>query len=569
MRLPGIRRDQQSVRVAALSPWLCVVLICIAFVANVYRATTLGMNTNMPMWVVLTIPSAISEVVFDNDKKYTVLQPVYQEYYSRLSTSLDADSINAAISAVIRLDRSTQDRRFELLWDDDKGMVDFVALAFRLFGFQVQSIFYTYFLVMLASCATYALAFFKRPACLLLLAAFLAMFFLLLPMIAFNPQLVSVLTNRVLPLLSIVACLHLILFALRPSATIFQITLIVAQAALIIFTVHLRTTTLWQTTTIAIVSGVAALVARYVGASSGPGNRFWRSGVVLAAFPLVLMIVGQLGLRTYQNRAFPPEYFRGDHMVTRVVWHSLFSGLAFNPHFADRYQIRIDDFSVVRALRQYLQEQGRGDEFDALLAGPTLASGIYWGPYDLLVRDMLVSRCSAQPTECLTAVTYYKPRSLAATVAWVYGLRPEPPDLDIWVATESIDGGPISPDVAGGVKREFLETSRRLDETGLRAYLWTPAALLLILPFGALLVGTSKRDAAHVWVGAAALFGGSLIPTVIGFPGPHTVADVAIATGMLIYLVLVSLLVITLQILSMRVRGGLMSGKWTAPAASQ
>jgi hypothetical protein len=47
------------------------------------------------------------------------------------------------------------------------------------------------------------------------------------------------------------------------------------------------------------------------------------------------------------------------------------------------------------------------------------------------------------------------------------------------------------------------------------------------------------------------------------------VADVAIATGMLIYLVLVSLLVITLQILSMRVRGGLMSGKWTAPAASQ
>jgi hypothetical protein len=555
MKISANLRGQKERRTAALMPWLCVCLIGIAFAANVHRATTLDMHSNMPMWVVMTIPSALSEIAFDNDKKYTVLKPVYQEYYGRLTTSLDADSINAAIAAVLRLDRSNIDRGYELLWDDDKGMVDLIALAFRLFGLKVNSIFFMYFVAMFASCAAYALAFFRRPACLLLLAGFQAMFFLVLPMIAFNPQLASVLTNRVLPLLSMVACLHLILFALRPKATIFQFALVIAQAALIIFTVHLRTTTMWQTTTIALISGWSAVVAWRVGVSHGLASRIWQLRALVAGVPLLLIVVGQLGLRTYQSRAFPEDYYRGDHMVTRVIWHSLFLGLAFNPQFAERYKIRLDDFSVVRALGEYLREQGRGDEYTALLAGPTPASGIYWGSYDPMVREMLVSRCTTHLTECLAAVGYYKPRSLAGNLAWVYGLRPEPPDLDIWVATESIDGGPITPESAEVVKAQFLATSRRLDETGLRAFLWTPAVLLLMLPFGIFLTRASRHDLAYVWVGAAALFAGSLIPTVIGFPGPHTVADAATASGMLIYLALCSGLAVGLRALSTRWRG--------------
>lgn len=336
-----------------LTAWFSVSLIALGFAATVYRATSLGMPTQMPMWVVMVIPSALSEVVFDDDNRYTVLKPVYQEYYSRLATNLDAASVNAAISAVMRLDPNHIDRGYELLWDDDKGMVDFVALAFRLFGFQVQSIFYLYFLVMLASCIAYTLAFFKQTACLLLLAGFVSMFFLLLPMIAFNPQLVSVLTNRVLPLLSVVACLHLILFALRPRLTVVQLALVFAQAVLLIFTVHLRTTTMWQTTTVALVSGAAALLVWRRGVAHGVASAVWRPGALLASVPLVLVVVGQLGLQAYRSRAYAQEYYTGNHMVTRVIWHSLFSGLAFDPQFAERYDIRLDDFSVVRALRQY------------------------------------------------------------------------------------------------------------------------------------------------------------------------------------------------------------------------
>ena len=537
-----------------LTAWFSVSLIALGFAATVYRATSLGMPTQMPMWVVMVIPSALSEVVFDDDNRYTVLKPVYQEYYSRLATNLDAASVNAAISAVMRLDPNHIDRGYELLWDDDKGMVDFVALAFRLFGFQVQSIFYLYFLVMLASCIAYTLAFFKQTACLLLLAGFVSMFFLLLPMIAFNPQLVSVLTNRVLPLLSVVACLHLILFALRPRLTVVQLALVFAQAVLLIFTVHLRTTTMWQTTTVALVSGAAALLVWRRGVAHGVASAVWRPGALLASVPLVLVVVGQLGLQAYRSRAYAQEYYTGNHMVTRVIWHSLFSGLAFDPQFAERYDIRLDDFSVVRALRQYLEEQGRGDEFAALLPGPTLASGIYWGPYDLLVREMLVSRCSAQPTDCLLAVAYYKPLSLAGNLAWLYGLQALPPDLDIWVSTEAIDGGPISPESAEAVKAQFLETSRQLDATGLRAYLWTPGVLLIILPFGALLSVASRRDIARAWIAAVALLAGSLIPTVIGFPGPHTVADAATTTGMLIYLALCTGIAIVLRALFTRIR---------------
>src|SRR6185503_426987 len=54
---------------------------------------------------------------------------------------------------------------------DDKGFVDWVALAFKLFGFHKRSVYNTYFILLIAPMCVYAAYWFKQPAHLFVLVA--------------------------------------------------------------------------------------------------------------------------------------------------------------------------------------------------------------------------------------------------------------------------------------------------------------------------------------------------------------------------------------------------------------
>jgi hypothetical protein len=75
-----------------------------------------------------------------------------------------------------------------------------------------------------------------------------------------------------------------------------------------------------------------------------------------------------------------------------------------------------------------------------------------------------------------------------------------------------------------------------MDGNGHRAFLWTPAVLLIVTPFVALLLietREQRRAALGACIGMAL---GSTIPTVAGYAAPHTIAESAIMAGMLVYL---------------------------------
>jgi hypothetical protein len=535
-------RLEETRTVARLASLLGVLLIVAAFGMVVTRAVALDFHNRQPFWVADAIPAVLSELYYGHQKRYTTLESVQRRFFARVDREVaTARTVNAAMRRLAETGEDSTGQPYLLLGPDDKGIVDLIKGGFLLFGLRAESIVALYFTLLLLSCALYVIAFWRSPSALLLLAAFLGMFYLVMPMIMHNGQLRSILALRVLPILSIVACLHCLLFmatSLHARVRAVQVILVALQVLLVTFTIHLRSTTLWQVATI-LGFGVAVLIVpqvvariRRVPASFLPA----RSTLLAAGASIGLMAAGYVGLQAYHAVALPEEYRRGDEIATRVFWHNVFTGFAYHPELHQRFKIWLDDVSIIAATGRYLAETDQLDRWqemggklpvpDESNSSASSFEGIKFAKYDPVVREMLVARCTTFVRECLETFLVYKPISLVKNLAWLYGFRELPPDLEV---TDSPYFGDI-------LKRQFIGMSQGLDGSGLRAYLWTPTVLLIVVPFVVLLLVGSRQQ---TWAAFSACIGlalGSTIPTVVGYAAPHTISESAIVAGMLVYL---------------------------------
>jgi hypothetical protein len=528
-------RDLASQRAMLLRRRLTISLVAICLIAAAFgitaaRVVTLEMHTHPPSWVINAIPAVLSELKFGHSKRYTYLATVGERYFGALpERNVSSKSINLAIRKALDIPLARVGNSLALLGSDDKGIVDLIELGFQLFGVRAESVTMAYFALLLASCLVYLAAFWSSPSRLLLLAAFLGMLYLVTPMVAYNGQLQSLLALRALPVLSMVACLHCMLFmvgSLRSRVSVLQVGLVAAQVVLIAFTMHMRSTTLWQIVTI-VGFGIVLLIARLRWPDIA--TVAWRWTALAVGTTIGLAIAGYVGLQAYQVASLPDEYARRDEIATRVFWHSLFSGLAFHPDFAERYHLRIDDSSVFAATRAYLLETGRADLWHEMGGDVPDFGGIKFAKYDPVVREMLFARCSTFLRECAEAVLYYKPIALAENLAWLYGLKMLPPNLEIVVPWQRED-------VSGQVKSQYLTATYDMDQQGQRAYPWTPIVLLIVVPFALLLVTEARSSVWATFAASVGLLLGSTIPTIVGFPVAHTILEPAIAVGTLFYL---------------------------------
>jgi hypothetical protein len=112
-------------------------VLLVLFAANVIRAHTLGMHRTPPIWVVLAIPPALSDLVFGNRDKYTSLKAINDVFYASVSVpigSINGTTIDRAIRTVMALNPNAVSSQTQLLQNDDKGIIDLVKISFRLFG---------------------------------------------------------------------------------------------------------------------------------------------------------------------------------------------------------------------------------------------------------------------------------------------------------------------------------------------------------------------------------------------------------------------------------------------------
>jgi hypothetical protein len=526
---PGDSRARRTRRLCIR--YVALAVLALLAVANVRRSLMLGMANYPPIWVVDAIPPALSDMAFHGGGHYTNLKAVNDTYYLSLRSNPPGQNRNSemvarAMADVLRLNPQTLPRETQVLGMDDKGFVDFVKLSFRLFGYHNEKIIYLYYIIFFGSILLLVLTFGENLLPALAAAAFLVGHFMILPMVFHFPQLQSVLALRFLPVLSMMACLHCLLFVRRPVITVADMGALLLQTSLLVFVYHMRSVTLWQLYLIVVYGiamfGVRALASRRKQAAFP--NRF-------AAMPWAALIApglifaGIVGLSQYRKAVFDQRYLEGKQIATRPIWHNFLSGFSFNPPLVREYGFKIDDISELRAAGRYLEQQGRGAEWVAMGGTSDKFTELRMKDYDKIARELLIEIAQKHPIECISTYVYYKPIALIKDMAWIYGFRRDLPDIDVFV----------SADLGDAMAIHLRWMAKMLDEHRQRFILWNELALLVVGVFGILIACEGTRYSLGDFVPLVVLTIGTVIPTVAGYPGMHTIAEPVLMAPALFY----------------------------------
>src|SRR5262249_40957162 len=498
-------------------------VLLVLFGINVMRAWALGMGYYPPLRLVDAIPAALSDLAFQNRDGYTSLKAVSDVFFTSLQNNptfrfgeirlRDGEMIDSAIGEVLILNPDTVPRETEVLGADDKGVIDLVKLSFKIFGYKAASPLYLYFILLFLSGLIFVLAF-NATFCQTILAGFLVAHDILLPVVFYDLQLQSVLHPRFLPVLSMIAALHCALFMVRGTLSALGVTALALQVGLMIFVIHMRSVAMWQVAIIAIITVFvfAQITYKWYFASDAfRSRRLTLHQFSRAAIPILFIAIGLAGLTEYRKVAYDQRYFRGDEILKHVFWHSIWHGFAFNPTLAKRYQLKVDDFSVVSAVGRFLSVNGRTAEFDSI-GGNSAYSEIRWAPYDRLAGEALVDVCSREPGQCLATMFFFKPLSLLADLSWLYGFRRDIPDVGIFV----------SPDLPNVMEVQLGYLKESLDSRDRRFLLWDPLGIFMAISFAAMLWVRDEAIPRTDLVVTSMLGLGTLIPTLIAYPSMHT-----------------------------------------------
>jgi hypothetical protein len=513
-------------------------VLLVLFGINVMRAWALDMGYYPPLRVVDAIPAALSDLAFQNDG-YTSLKAVSDAFFTSLQNnttfrfgeirSRDGEMIDRAIGEVLALNPDGVPRETEVLGADDKGVIDLVKLSFKIFGYKAASPLYLYFSLLFFSGLIFVSAF-NTTFCQTILAGFLVAHDLLIPVVFYHLQLQSVVHPRFLPVLSMIAALHCALFMVRGTVSAFGVLALALQVGLMIFVIHMRSVAMWQVAIIAIITVfVFAHITYkcYFASDALRSRRLTLQRFVRAAIPILFIAIGLVGLTEYRKVAYDQRYLRGDETVTHVFWHSIWHGLAFNPDLAKRYQLKVDDFSVVSAVGRFMSDNARTAEWESIGGNSAGYSRLRWAPYDRNAGEALVDVCSREPGQCLATVFFYKPLSLLAHLSWLYGFQRDIPDVGIFV--------PAGLDNVTVMELHLGYLKESLDSRGRRFLLWDPLGIFMAISFAVMLWVRDEAIPRTDLVVTSMLGLGTLIPTLIGYPSMHTIAEPAIAVGAFVY----------------------------------
>ena len=226
---------------------------------------------------------------------------------------------------------------------DDKGYADFAILSFQLFGLRLSSFYLTWFVLLGTSVVMFVASFWRSESRLTLLALALLGSYTAFFVLPLTSELATVQNPRAFGIVSIVAVLHICLFVLDGRRfTLGAVVAASAQVALIVFSIHVRSTEVWQ---VICVGGVAmaALTRRLLGKGTA------------SVWPVVLLIVGVGALRTYNAQAIDPAASRVEVLYRRAMWGTTSAwGSALNPGAVKKYALTVDDRTTSELVREYL-----------------------------------------------------------------------------------------------------------------------------------------------------------------------------------------------------------------------
>src|SRR5262249_42644560 len=122
-----------------------------------------------------------------------------------------------------------------------------------------------------------------------------------------------------------------LLIARQARITVLGLVLAAIQVAILILAIRMRGSAAWTVVFLAALSiGLGAWSFRRVPVEQ---RSFGRLAKLVAAWPLMVTLVGMLGNSLYNSEKLHPAYFTDDIMPYHGLWHSAFLGLRSSADF--------------------------------------------------------------------------------------------------------------------------------------------------------------------------------------------------------------------------------------------
>lgn len=274
----------------------------------------------------------------------------------------DAAFINNGLQTVFSVSRLTEPGPIVGLgWGTDSGYMDFVQLAFALFGEKLDAFYYTFFLLFLISGGLFVAQFRRKLFALFVGITFYYVFYKYLSLGNLEEANIQLVTNpRFATVLAIVPVLHFgfaILHRIPPSLA--NVALMVPQGVLMMFVANVRLTAYWTVIAIAVFSliTVVSLLRRNRKPADEVVARCWPGGL---AGVLLLMALLSQSIATETRLA--SEGWTRNHNF----WHAMNHSLQFHPGWKDKYFEKYgrttDDEPPMIALKAYMERNNLNKE---------------------------------------------------------------------------------------------------------------------------------------------------------------------------------------------------------------
>jgi hypothetical protein len=389
-----LRRLTSAARVANHRLLIAILLAAFIVVLTMSAAIWRGMDHAVMMGQgdQTAIAIALSDSVYNVRLGYVGLEQVFdtiQSYWNRGASRWadleqlkinfhDAELLNAGLRAAASLGPQSPgylgDGSLITTYYDDMGEVDYVSLAFRVFGLKIQSMLYLYFTLLGLSALIFVLTFHDRIFALCLLFATLFAYYVELYLSFFEPVAISTYWGmRHSSTLCLVPMLHfafLLLWKRKLSLAVGAGA--VVQLAILILAWRIRGSVAWVLVFLSALAVTLALWDLWP-RSDKPGLGWWAAvrhrvarfprSVVMAArswrtlvrrtlcWPFVLLLLGVFANNVYNRATLHPIYYADDVMPKHGIWHSVHLGIG-------RYIPEVLDPRVFNVL----QSQGMTEE---------------------------------------------------------------------------------------------------------------------------------------------------------------------------------------------------------------
>lgn len=336
-------------------------------------------------------------------------------------------TMNAALQAASTADTCSSKLIFQA--GNDQGTVDFTRGAFALFGINVTSHYYFFYLLYLISIMLFACCYWRDyGAGVLLFGCVCALYTFMPSYLITDGELLTVSSYRFLPTLGIIPLLHIMLLLWRNDPAIGWIALAttIAQATLISLAYAVRSTSLWMPIAVVILFGLLSIQPAFrILRERTPfdlGQLFGSRLPLLLAAAATMICIGTV-------RTFYMVPTCGIAANTHPLWETVFYGLVSHPdwqrRFAAKYNNASADDLIWTAAKLYAEQHhlpyqtepsifvtpppGSVTSFEPVPFGS-------WQVLDKVMRAAFFEFAREHPRYVAECFFYYKPRELFITL---------------------------------------------------------------------------------------------------------------------------------------------------------